>query len=1025
LGGCGADLARFCAPNRRRATAIATADEPAIFNAARQITAAADRRAYLEEACGDDAALRARIEALLRVHDEDRTFLAQPAVAPGGATDAVIGPYRLVELIGEGGMGTVYRAEQTGPVRRQVALKIIRPGMDSRQVLARFEAERQALALMDHPNIARVFDAGQSPPLVTGGPARPYFVMELVSGVPITRYCDERRLTPRQRLELFVPVCRAVQHAHQKGVIHRDIKPSNVLVAEADGRPVPKVIDFGVAKATGDRLTNQTLETSLGAIIGTLEYMSPEQAEPGQPDIDTRSDVYSLGVLLYELLTGTTPFDRKRLKQAAWMESLRVIREEDPPKPSTRLSTIEELPSIAAKRGIEPGRLSGLVRGELDWIVMKSLEKDRGRRYATANGLAQDIENYLADAPVAACPPSVGYRLSKFARRHKVALAAAAACVAVLLAATVVSAWQAVRATAAERHARDSEATALAARARADAEAANARAVSDFLQNDLLGQADAANQPSGARNPNITVREVLDRAGREVERKFAGRPQIEAATRLTLGRTYTNIGEYAAGRAHLERSLALRRSLHGDRHPDALDAMSALGHVLAMQGHHDEAESLFKHVLEVREKDLGPDDPQTLRSKMHVAQLYALAKRYDWGESKVREVLDRRLATLGPDHSDTHESQQKLGMLYQLRGLPDEAEPYLRQALAGYRARLGPDHPATLICQHSLANNFRAQKRYAEAEPLIREVIEVRKARLAPNHPATLLSMFERALLIWQMGRLDEAAGLFEQVLQGRRARLGPDHNETLAVMNNLAIINLARGRAADAEPLFREVVRLRRARFGVEDADTIIGIVNLGRYYYDAGRLADADPFLAEGADLALKHLTIGHSYAHTAVGNLALLRIDQGRLAEAERLLRRLLDFQHLYLGPHSDLCASARSAMALCLNRQGKFTEAEAEARTALAARVALHPDSWQTSETRSILGEALAGQKRFAEAEPLLQEGFDGLRRRRDVQDVMPPGRYAAARDRLVRLYEAWGKPAEAERVRHESVVPSKN
>jgi len=928
-------------------------------------------------------------------------------------------------LIGEGGMGTVYRAEQTSPVRRQVALKIIRPGMDSRQVLARFEAERQALALMDHPNIAKVFDAGQSPPQAAGGPARPYFVMELVPGVPITRYCDERRLTPRQRLELFVPVCRAVQHAHQKGVIHRDIKPSNVLVAEADGRPVPKVIDFGVAKATGDRLTSQTLETSLGAIIGTLEYMSPEQAEPGQPDIDTRSDVYSLGVLLYELLTGTTPFDRKRLKQAAWMESLRMIREEDPPKPSTRLSTIEELPAIAAKRGIEPSRLSGLVRGELDWIVMKSLEKDRGRRYATANGLAQDIENYLADAPVAACPPSLSYRVSKFARRHKVALAAAAACGLMLIAATVISTWQAVRATAAERHARASEATALAALARADAEAANARAVNDFLQHDLLGQADAANQPAGARNPNITVREVLDRAGREVERKFADRPELEAATRLTLGRTYTNIGEYPSGRAHVERSLALRQSLHDDRHPDTLDAMSALGHVLAMQGHYDDAEARFKHVLAIRERDLGPDHPLTLRALTHLAQLYALAQRYDWGESAIRQVLDRRLASQGPNHPDTLEIMQKLGMLYQLRGMPDRAEPLLEKALTGFRACSGPDHPSTLTCQHSLANNYRAQKRYAEAEPLIREVLELRKARLAPNHPATLLSMFEMALLVWKMGRLDEAAGLFEQVLTGRQARLGPDHNDTLATMNNLAIINLVRGRPAEAETLFKEVVRLRRARFGVDDADTIICMVNLGRHYHDTGRLADADSLLTESADLAVKHLTLAHPFSHTAMGNLALVRIDQGRAAEAEGLLRQLLDYQQLYQGTTSELSASAGSAMAHCLIRQGKYAEAEAAARTALAARVALHPNSWHTGETRSLLGEALAAQGRYAEAEPLLLEGFDGIKRRRDPQDVLPAARIVAARDRLVRLYEAWGKPAEAERFRHESVVPSKN
>ena len=339
-----------------------------------------------------------------------------------------IGPYKLLEQIGEGGMGTVWMAQQTEPVKRLVAVKLIKAGMDSKQVIARFEAERQALALMDHPNIARVLDAG------TTSAGRPYFVMELVKGVPITKYCDEHHLTPRQRLELFIPVCQAVQHAHQKGIIHRDLKPSNVLVALYDGKPVPKVIDFGVAKAAGQQLTDKTLVTGFGAIVGTLEYMSPEQAEINQLDIDTRSDIYSLGVLLYELLTGSTPFSRKELEKAGMLEMLRVIREEEPPKPSTQLSTAEGLPTLAANRGTEPAKLTKLVRGELDWIVMKALEKDRNRRYETANGFAMDVQRYLADEPVQACPPSAGYRLRKFVRRNKGRVAASVALAAVLIA---------------------------------------------------------------------------------------------------------------------------------------------------------------------------------------------------------------------------------------------------------------------------------------------------------------------------------------------------------------------------------------------------------------------------------------------------------------------------------------------------------------------------------------------------------------------------------------------------------------
>ncbi|MGE5191727.1 MAG: tetratricopeptide repeat protein [Deltaproteobacteria bacterium] len=394
----------------------------------------------LDRECGDDTELRRRVENLLRAHEEADSLLDDasafpqvtvaypPTVDPG----STIGPYKLLQQIGEGGMGTVYMAEQTHPVQRKVALKIIKPGLDSRQVIARFEAERQALALMDHPHIAKVLDAGTTE---TGGP---YFVMELVNGIPITKYCDERRLSPRERLELFIPVCQAVQHAHQKGIIHRDLKPSNVLIAQYDGRPVPKVIDFGVAKATGSKLTERTMFTEFGAIVGTLEYMSPEQAERNQLDIDTRSDIYSLGVLLYELLTGTTPLDRKRLKDAAILEVLRVIKEEEPPKPSTRLSTTEELPSIAANRSLEPKKLSLLMRGELDWIVMKALDKDRNRRYETANSLAMDVQRYLADEPVSACPPSTIYRLRKFARRNKGTFAIGTAIASALLIAVVV-----------------------------------------------------------------------------------------------------------------------------------------------------------------------------------------------------------------------------------------------------------------------------------------------------------------------------------------------------------------------------------------------------------------------------------------------------------------------------------------------------------------------------------------------------------------------------------------------------------
>jgi tetratricopeptide (TPR) repeat protein len=416
-----------------------------IFIAALQQEDPAQRQDFLDEACAGQPELRRQVEDLLRLYQDAGSFLEKPAAEPpatgafqDGAEQAsslevpgsLIGPYKLIEPVGEGGMGSVWMAQQSEPVKRLVALKLIKAGMDTKQVIARFEAERQALALMDHPNIARVLDGGTS-----GG--RPYFVMDLVKGVPITRYCDEHHLTPRQRLELFIPVCQAVQHAHQKGIIHRDLKPSNVLVALYDSRPVPKVIDFGVAKAAGQSLTDKTLVTGFGTIVGTLEYMSPEQAELNQLDIDTRSDIYSLGVLLYELLTGSTPFTREEMEKGGVLEMLRVIREQEPTRPSTKLSTAEGLPRLAANRGTEPARLTRLLRGELDWIVMRALEKDRNRRYESASAFAADLQRYLADDPVQACPPSLAYRLRKFTRRNKGRLAVA---VGVFLAVTVMAA---------------------------------------------------------------------------------------------------------------------------------------------------------------------------------------------------------------------------------------------------------------------------------------------------------------------------------------------------------------------------------------------------------------------------------------------------------------------------------------------------------------------------------------------------------------------------------------------------------
>jgi serine/threonine protein kinase/tetratricopeptide (TPR) repeat protein len=731
--------------------AVPTLDEAAIFNAARRIGDPAARRQYVREACGDDGALAERVEALLRAHDEDATFLAAPAEevrgllgtssAEGPGTQ--IGPYKLLQALGEGGMGTVFLAEQTEPVRRQVAVKVVKPGMDSGQVLARFEAERQALALMDHPNIAKALDAG------TTADNRPYFVMELIGGVPIIEYCDREHLAVRRRLELFVRVCQAVQHAHQKGVIHRDIKPSNVLVALYDGRPVPKVIDFGIAKATGVKLTEQTLVTGLGSVLGTLEYMSPEQSDPGQLDIDTRSDIYSLGVLLYELLTGTTPLRVERLRGMALLDLLRNIREGDTPRPSARLDTTEELSVVAARRDAEPKKLVRLVRGDLDWIVMKCLEKDRSRRYETAAALARDVERHLNEEPVEACPPSRGYRLRKFAHKHRKALGAAAAFVLLLTAATGVSAWLAVRATLAERAADKERAQAVAEKERADEQAAVARAVKDFLQNDLLAQATAFKQGGPDRKPDrdIKVRTLLDRAAANIAGKFEQQPLVEAEIRNTLAITYDLLGEHPQAEVHAARARELFVSVLGPEDIRSVNATNNLANTLKGQGRPDEARKLFEEVLEVSRRVFGRDHPATLGALNNLANTLGDLGRWDEARSLHEEALEARLRVKGAEDPDTLQSMNNLAVTLRNLRKFDDARELQGKTLQLQQSVLGPEHPQTLGSMHNLALLLSLQGKVDEAIKLYEQVLEAQGRVLGPEHPATLNVMFDLAWL--------------------------------------------------------------------------------------------------------------------------------------------------------------------------------------------------------------------------------------------------------------------------------------
>jgi serine/threonine protein kinase/tetratricopeptide (TPR) repeat protein len=614
-----------------------------------------ERAAFLERACDGRAEVRRHVESLLEAHDRAGEFLAGatlPAAAVAAAGDlsgptaeapgARIGSYTIVRFLGEGGFGAVYLAEQERPVRRTVALKVIKPGMDTRQVIARFEAERQALAMMGHPNIARVFDAG------TTAAGRPYFVMEWVPGVPITDYCDEKRLPTRQRLELFVQVCRAVQHAHTKGIIHRDIKPTNILVAEGDdGQPLPKVIDFGIAKATDhdQRLSEHTCQTDARQMIGTPQYMSPEQAEGGGSgggDVDTRSDVYSLGVLLYQLLTGTTPFDGHELRGKSFVEMQRMLREVEPPKPSTRLGALGEtlLPTVAAQRGTEPRRLSQIVRGELDWIVMKALEKERGRRYETASDLASDVERYLRDELVRARPPSRAYLLRKIVRRHRVLIGAGVAIAAAVLVGMGLALWGLQHA----RHERDNALNAKAAETRQLAIANDARAKAREV-NDLMRDLYVSTNRRLTGNEADYADVIAAGAARLESGILRDQPDLEASLRNTLGHMYVFNHMLKQAEGQMELALDLRRRIcPPGGNADLADSLNDVGWVLQARGEYQQAEPLLRESLAMRRKLVAADDPVLASSVHSLALVLRRAKREAEAIPLFREALDIRLA---------------------------------------------------------------------------------------------------------------------------------------------------------------------------------------------------------------------------------------------------------------------------------------------------------------------------------------------------------------------------------------------
>jgi eukaryotic-like serine/threonine-protein kinase len=797
-----------------------------------------------------------------------------------------IGPYKLLEKLGEGGMGTVWMAEQSEPIRRTVALKIIKAGMDSRQILARFEAERQALALMDHPNIAKVLDAG-----TTGGPnpqpssfshqppfGRPYFVMELVKGIPLTKFCDARQLPVPERLELFLCVCQAIQHAHQKGVIHRDIKPSNVLVALYDGKPVPKVIDFGVAKATGQRLTDKTLYTEFGSIIGTLEYMSPEQAEMNQLDIDTRSDIYSLGVLLYELLTGTTPLMRQAVQQGALDEVLRRIREEEPPQPSTRLSQSQEaLATISAQRQLEPGQLRRLLRGDLDWVTMKALEKDRARRYETASALAADVECFLAHEAVEARPPSSFYRLGKVVRRNRLAFAAAGAVGLALVAGLVASV---VMYKSQQKAAEE------------------ARAVSHFM-------VEVFQSPDPTRDGRtITVAEMLDRAVLKLDEGLHQQPEQRAVLQRTLAETYEALGLPHSAIPLLESVRAFYERTRGLKHPETLIAMNNLARYYYGAGRLEEALELSEQVLPDLRRVLGPEDPGTLWAIWTRAASYRAAGRLEEALNEGKELLTLQRKVVGPEHPDTLWAMDNLARSYRDAGRVEDALKLGEELLPLRRKVLGPEHPGTLWAMDNLAGSYHAAGRLEKALELWEELLTLRRKVLGPEHPDTLSAMWYLAWSYRDAGRREEALKLGEEVTPLRRKVLGPEHPDTLRAMHHLVISYRSTGRWKEAVKLGEEVLTLRAHVLGAEHPDTLRAMNNLAGSYHDAGRREQALKLREHVLTLQRKVLGPEHPDTLRAMSSLASSYGVAARFDDAVILRKELLALRRKVLGPeHPD--------------------------------------------------------------------------------------------------------------------------
>lgn len=807
----------------------------------------AERASFLDRECGSDRDLRDHVERLVTgaesdswlqtggglgesLFDEDDTLASGTSVEHAESTQ---GRYRLIGKVGEGGMGEVYEAVQEEPLKRRVAIKLIKPGMQSKKVVARFKAERQAIGLMNHPNIAKVFDAGMT------GDGRPFFVMEFVPGIAITEYCNQHRLDIDQRLTLFLSVCAGVQHAHQKAIIHRDLKPSNILVSIDDGEPVPRIIDFGVAKAIAQPLTDDSLYTQVGQIVGSPAYMSPEQAEFSAVGIDTRSDVYSLGTILYEMLTGAHPLNMIERMKDGMQESFRALRETEPVPPSMRITRLEgDGATAAAERHTQPAALSGRLRRDLDWITVKALQKDPARRYDSASDFAKDIMRHLHDEPVIAGPPSALYRFGKFAKRHRVGLAVAAA---IGLGVVIGGAGLTYALIESDRQ------RAEAQKARDESEA-----VTSFLQQMLA----AANPDESG--PAISVRDILDGASKNVEHQFRDRPEIQARLRQTIGNSYRTLGDFEKAETHLEAAVETQTRLLGSDHINTLHSMVGLGLHYQYVGRYEESESLY------------------------VAALRGFRTRNEPDDLMMYEVIGH------------------LARLCQLTGRLEESAAFYEESVAALNRIGGPDHMMSLSTSNNYALLFLNQGRFELAEPLLRDQIERHDRVHGPEHPTTLNVKSNLALLLQYTDRFEEAESVYVSILGPLRQRLGRDHQNTLSAINGLALVYKSLGRYEDAEAMSAEVLDIQRRLVGENHPRTIISMGNLGDLLTEAGRPAEGEPYLREAVSRAQAVLQEGHAIRGASIRKLGVCLTALGRYDDAEKTLLEAYESHSSGLGP-----------------------------------------------------------------------------------------------------------------------------